>query len=122
MSKWTFKRKLKAFADAFVAFSYAPLRAMSYSGMVVSLLGFAYAVVVIFLRLSTRTHVQGWSTLIVAILVMGGVQMMMLGVLGEYLWRTLEAARHRPSFFVEEASEQAVAEMQTPTVMRRFGS
>jgi polyisoprenyl-phosphate glycosyltransferase len=108
-SKWTFKRKLKAFADAFVAFSYAPLRAMSCLGMVFSLVGFAYAAVVIFVRLHTRTRVQGWSTLIVVILLMGGVQMMMLGILGEYLWRTLEAARHRPNFFIEETSEADVA-------------
>src|SRR5262249_18751984 len=98
-TKWTLKRKLKAFADAFVSFSYAPLRAMSYLGMAFSLLGFLYALVVIIMRLISRTPVQGWSSLIVVILVLGGVQMMMLGVLGEYLWRTLEAARQRPTYF-----------------------
>ncbi|HVN18502.1 MAG TPA: glycosyltransferase family 2 protein [Dongiaceae bacterium] len=104
-SKWTLKRKLKAFADAFVSFSYAPLRAMSYLGLVFSLFGFAYALVVVVLRLITRTQIQGWSSLIVVVLVLGGIQMMMLGVLGEYLWRTLEAARHRPVYFLEETSE-----------------
>jgi dolichol-phosphate mannosyltransferase len=53
---------------------------------------------------------------------MGGVQMMMLGVLGEYLWRTLEAARHRPTFFVEETSDQDVVEIQTHRVVRHLGS
>ena len=119
-SKWTLKRKLKAFADAFVAFSYAPLRAMSYLGMIFSLLGFAYAALVIVLRVLTRTPVQGWSSLIVVVLVMGGVQMMMLGVLGEYLWRTLEAARHRPTYFLEETSEPEVSE--TRQLERRFGT
>jgi dolichol-phosphate mannosyltransferase len=42
---------------------------------------------------------------VVVVLVTGGVQMMMLGVLGEYLWRTLEAARNRPTYFLEETSE-----------------
>ena len=78
-------------------FSYAPLRIMSYVGMFCSLSGFAYALLVIILRLRNSTPVQGWSSLIVVVLVLGGVQMMMLGVLGEYLWRTLEAARRRPS-------------------------
>jgi polyisoprenyl-phosphate glycosyltransferase len=122
-SKWTLKRKLKAFADAFVSFSYAPLRAMSFLGMIFSLLGFAYAVLVIFVRLMTRTPVQGWASLIVVVLVLGGVQMMMLGVLGEYLWRTLEAARQRPIYFLEETSEsEAGADAQPQKVGRRFGT
>jgi dolichol-phosphate mannosyltransferase len=122
-SKWTFKRKLKAFADAFVSFSYAPLRAMSYLGILCSLVGFAYAVLVIVMRLMTRTPVQGWSSLIVVVLVLGGIQMMMLGILGEYLWRTLEAARHRPSYFLEEASEaETVPQAQPQPVERRFGT
>jgi glycosyltransferase involved in cell wall biosynthesis len=122
-SKWTFRKKLTAFADAFVAFSYAPLRAMSYLGMLFSLLGFAYALLVIILRLMTRVPVQGWSSLIVVVLVLGGVQMMMLGVLGEYLWRTLEAARQRPIYFLEETSDaEASADLQPPKVERRFGT
>jgi len=121
-SKWTLNRKLKAFADAFVSFSYAPLRAMSYVGMVFSLLGFGYAVLVIVLRAMTRTPVQGWSSLIVVVLVLGGVQMMMLGILGEYLWRTLEAARHRPTYFLEETSEADASDTQPQRVERRFGT
>ncbi len=122
-TKWTLKRKLKAFADAFVSFSYAPLRAMSYLGMLFSLLGFLYALFVVVTRLMTSTPVQGWSSLIVVVLVLGGVQMMMLGVLGEYLWRTLEAARRRPNFFLEETSETtATIDAQPQPVERRFGT
>jgi len=122
-TKWTLKKKLKAFADAFVSFSYAPLRAMSFLGMLFSFLGFGYALVVVILRLMTRTPVQGWSSLIVVVLVLGGVQMMMLGVLGEYLWRTLEAARQRPIYFLEETSElNSTAETKPQQVGRRFGT
>lgn len=122
-SKWTLKRKLKAFADAFVSFSYAPLRAMSYLGMLFSVLGFLYAMLVVVVRLRTRTPVAGWSSLIVVVLVLGGVQMMMLGVLGEYLWRTLEAARQRPMYFLEDTSESDVdTETKPQQVGRRFGT
>jgi polyisoprenyl-phosphate glycosyltransferase len=121
-TKWTLKKKLTAFADAFVSFSYAPLRAMSYLGMLFSLLGFMYALLVIVLRLLTRTPVQGWSSLIVVVLVLGGVQMMMLGILGEYLWRTLEAARQRPIYFLEDTSEVDTAAAQPQKVGRRFGT
>jgi len=122
-SKWTLKKKLKAVADAFVSFSYAPLRAMSYLGIVCSLLGFAYALLVIVVRLRTQTPVQGWASLIVVVLVLGGLQMMMLGVLGEYLWRTLEAARRRPTYFLEEAFEERSAREASPDpVEPRFGT
>jgi polyisoprenyl-phosphate glycosyltransferase len=122
-TKWTLKKKLTAFADAFVSFSYAPLRAMSYLGMLFSFLGFGYALVVVVLRLMTRTPVPGWSSLIVVVLVLGGVQMMMLGILGEYLWRTLEAARHRPIYFLEDSSEMDTgAETKPQQVGRRFGT
>jgi polyisoprenyl-phosphate glycosyltransferase len=125
ITKWTLGRKLKAFADAFVLFSYAPLRIMSYLGMLCSLSGFAYALVVIILRLRNSTPVQGWSSLMVVVLVLGGVQMMMLGVLGEYLWRTLEAARRRPIYFLEETSEAdstGEAQLQRQRAERRFGT
>ena len=123
VSKWTLKKKLKAVADAFVSFSYAPLRAMSFLGVACSLLGFAYALLVIVVRLETKTPVQGWASLIVVVLVLGGLQMMMLGVLGEYLWRTLEAARHRPTYFLEEASElNPASETRAEHVERRFGT
>ncbi len=124
-TKWTLGKKLKAFADAFVLFSYAPLRIMSYAGMCCSIAGFAYALLVIVLRLVRSTPVQGWSSLMVAVLLLGGVQMMMLGVLGEYLWRTLEAARQRPIYFLEESSDSAVtstAEWQKKTVTLRTGA
>jgi glycosyltransferase involved in cell wall biosynthesis len=122
-TKWTLKRKLRAFADAFVSFSYAPLRAMSYLGITCSLFGFTYALAVVVLRLTTRTPVQGWSSLMVVVLVLGGVQMMMLGVLGEYLWRTLEAARRRPVYFLEETSETEVdSPVHSQKLERRFGT
>jgi glycosyltransferase involved in cell wall biosynthesis len=101
-SKWTLGRKLRAFADAFVVFSYTPLRAMSYLGMVCSLFGFLYALVVVFLRLFAGARIEGWASLMVVVLVVGGIQMIMLGVLGEYLWRTLEEARRKPHYFLED--------------------
>lgn len=100
-SKWRLRHRLKAFADAMVSFSYTPLRLMSYAGMVFSLVGFAYALVVIALRIMGSPS-QGWASLMVVVLVLGGVQMTMLGVLGEYLWRTLGEAQNRPRYVVQE--------------------
>jgi dolichol-phosphate mannosyltransferase len=102
-SKWNVERKFLAFADAFVSFSYKPLRLMSYIGILSSLLGFVYAFVVVTIRLAKGTPVHGWASLMIVLLIIGGIQMTMMGVIGEYLWRTLEAARKSPLFFIESS-------------------
>lgn len=112
-SKWNLRKKLNAFADAFVSTSYMPLRLMSYLGLTVSAFGFVYAFIIIFLRLIGGIGIEGWSALMVVVLVFGGVQMIMLGVIGEYLWRTLEQARQRPLYFIEVQSSPATDDQST---------
>jgi polyisoprenyl-phosphate glycosyltransferase len=110
VSKWNLRKKLNAFADAFVTSSYMPLRFMSYIGLFVSAFGFLYALLIVILRLTGIVGIDGWAALMVIVLVFGGLQMMMLGVIGEYLWRTLEHARQRPLYFIEDASEETAKE------------
>lgn len=105
VSKWNLRKKLNAFADAFVSTSVVPLRFASYIGMTASVIGFLYALVIVLLRLLNVVAVEGWAALMVVVLVFGGVQMVMLGIIGEYLWRTLEHARKRPLYFIEDSSE-----------------
>jgi dolichol-phosphate mannosyltransferase len=100
-SKWSFSKKLKLWVDSLVSFSYAPIRCMSLAGLLVSLLGLAYAAFIVLHALGGRP-VEGWSSLMVAVLVLGGAQLSMLGVLGEYLWRTFDEARGRPRYVIEE--------------------
>ncbi|MEM9954891.1 MAG: glycosyltransferase family 2 protein [Chloroflexota bacterium] len=110
VSKWNLRKKLNAFADAFVTTSYMPLRLMSYTGLFFSTIGFIYAVAIVLLRFANIVGIAGWAGLMVVVLVFGGIQMMMLGIIGEYLWRTLEQARNRPLYFIEEASEESAKE------------
>lgn len=105
-SKWNLRKKLNAFADAFVTSSYMPLRLMSYIGLTVSSIGFIYAVLIVVFRIFKIIAVDGWAALMVIVLVFGGLQMVMLGIIGEYLWRTLEQARKRPLYFIESSSEK----------------
>jgi polyisoprenyl-phosphate glycosyltransferase len=106
-SKWNLRKRLKAFADAFVGHSFAPIRFMSYAGLLMALIGFIYALAVIALRLTFAVPVEGWASLMVVTLIAGGMQMTMLGILGEYLTRTLREARGRPRHIVEEYLESA---------------
>lgn len=103
-SKWTLSRKLLVFLDAIVAASYLPLRAMAAIGTSVSLLGFGYAVFLIGMSLLGRASPLGWRSLMVVVLVLGGLQMLMLGIIGEYLWRVTETASRRPLYLIEDSS------------------
>ncbi len=106
-SGWNFSKKLKLIIDSVVLFSYRPLRLMSYLGVLVGLLGFLYSCLVIGNALF-GSPVSGWSSLMVVVLLLGGIQMIMLGTLGEYLWRTLENARNRPRYWLEATTAESV--------------
>ncbi|MEQ1945544.1 MAG: glycosyltransferase family 2 protein [Bryobacteraceae bacterium] len=99
-SKWNLEMKLKLLVDSVTAFTYKPLRYMSYAGFTIATLGFFYALVVIINALAGHP-VEGWTSLMVVMLVLGGFQMLMMGVLGEYLWRVLDEARQRPLYLIE---------------------
>ena len=102
-SKWTLSRKLKLLIDSVVSFSYAPIRVMSLFGLLMAAAGFVYAIVVVVGRLTGLiTPGTGFAALITVLLVGQGMIMMMLGILGEYLWRTFDEARGRPRYIVEE--------------------
>jgi dolichol-phosphate mannosyltransferase len=101
-SMWTMTKKIKYFIDSFVAFSYAPIRLFQCLGFGLALIGFAYAVFIAILRIIYKFPVPGLSALIVITLIIGGVQLIMLGVIGEYLWRNADDAKNRPLFIVED--------------------
>ncbi len=105
-SRWNFRRKLKYFADAFTAFSYYPLRLCSALGIIVAFLGLIYAIVVLTFYLLGSIKIEGWSSLMVVVLIIAGIQMTMLGTVGEYLWRNFDQTRHRPIYIVDEIIQE----------------
>lgn len=105
-SRWTLSKKIKLFIDSFIAFSFFPIRMISISGLVLGFLAFAYAVFILVARLNGSIQVEGWSALMLVTLVVASFQMVALGILGEYLWRTLDAVRRRPNFMVDEVWDQ----------------
>lgn len=112
-SGWTLKKKLKLAVDSITAFSYLPVRVMSWTGVLTAVAGFVYAVFIIVHALIGEP-VEGWSSLMVAVMLIGGLQMLMLGVLGEYIWRALDEARRRPRFTVEAATHEAAQSRNVP--------
>jgi len=97
-----FGRRLKYFIDGFTAYSYLPLRFMSAFGILLCLTSFGAAVAFTWYVLMHGTRVEGWTSTMVAILFLNGVQSLFLGILGEYLWRGLEEIRRRPHYIIRQ--------------------
>jgi polyisoprenyl-phosphate glycosyltransferase len=108
-SGWSLKKKLKLVVDSVTSFSYVPIRFMSYLGFAVAFAGFVYTGLVIVNSMNGHP-VEGWSSLMVVVLLVGGLQMVMMGVLGEYLWRALDESRRRPRYIIEETTDGGRAE------------
>ena len=104
-SRWTLAKKVKYFIDSFVAFSYFPIRFMTFSGILFFLLSIISAIVFVILKLNNQIDVPGWTTLVILILFTSGLQMCMTGVLGEYLWRAYDEVRKRPVYLIERIEE-----------------
>lgn len=100
-SRWTLTKKLKLFTDTFIAFSYFPIQILSILGFLVALGAIIYGVIILFYRLRYGVEVQGWVSTMIILTFTAGIQMAMLGVLGEYLWRTLDEVRRRPLYVID---------------------
>lgn len=101
-STYTLGKKLKAFVDSFVSFSYFPIRAISISGLALGFFAFVYALFIIGGKLFGLVDNNGWSSIMVVILFVAAFQMVALGIIGEYVWRSLEASQNRPGYIVEK--------------------
>jgi glycosyltransferase involved in cell wall biosynthesis len=101
-SQWSFSKKLKYLIDGSLNTSYIPIRFMSVLGLVVALLGFTYALVVVYARLINEVPFSGYAPIVILILMIGGILMLMLGIIGEYLWRIYDETRKRPEYVVRE--------------------
>jgi len=111
-SRWTFGKKFKFFIDAFTAFSYLPLRIASSLGILTAFIGVIYAIIIIWGRLADKIPVPGWSALTVVVLLVSGIQLVILGVIGEYLWRNFDATRRRPLFTVDTVVHHNISQPQ----------
>jgi dolichol-phosphate mannosyltransferase len=100
-SRWTVARKVKYFLDGFVTYTVAPIRLITVIGLIVSLLSFAYALLIFVLKIFYQIPITGWAPIMITILLLGGVQLVMLGIIGEYLWRGYHETRKQPNFVIE---------------------
>jgi polyisoprenyl-phosphate glycosyltransferase len=101
-SRWTFAAKVQHALNTILSFSNVPIRALSLTGATVALGGLAYAAFV-FLRFAViGGGATGWPSLMTAMLVIGGLNLLALGLVGEYVWRILDESRRRPLYQIED--------------------
>lgn len=100
--RWTLAKKIKLVLDSMISFSYVPIRMM----WIIGILFFIFAIgmgIDIFIEWCTvGTPIAGWASLMCVVLCSSGLILLMLGLLGEYIWRTFDAARKRPPFIIDE--------------------
>jgi dolichol-phosphate mannosyltransferase len=102
-SGWTAVRKIKYFVDGFVGYSFMPIRLITVAGLVMFFLGLVTSVLIVAQKVLYGTQSIGWSSIMAVMLFLHGVEMFMLGVLGEYLWRALDQVRPRPLYEIDWA-------------------
>jgi dolichol-phosphate mannosyltransferase len=102
-SKYPLRKMMGFAADAFVGFSTAPLRYVLVGGFVIAMLAVVYGVVAIALKLAGLSYVPGYASLLVTIVFLSGVQLMVMGMVGQYVARVYDEARGRPLYLVREA-------------------
>ena len=105
VTKYGFWKMLKFSLDAATSFSFVPLRAISFFGLFISFLAFLGIIVIVFERLFTTYTVTGWTSLMVTVLFIGGIQLIAIGIIGEYLARIGDDVKGRPLYVISEMIE-----------------
>jgi polyisoprenyl-phosphate glycosyltransferase len=104
-SKWTMAKKIKLFIDSFVAFSFFPIRLVSYVGILFFVVGVIWAAYIVIRKILFDDLAAGWPATLSILMVGFGVTNISLGIIAEYLWRTLDASRKRPVFIIDKIIE-----------------
>lgn len=104
-TKWNYGKLIDLSIDGITSFTTSPLRWAALIGCGVSVIGFVYMLYIIIKTIVTGIDVPGYASLIVVILFLGGIQLIFLGIIGEYLGRTFNESKHRPLYFIERYNE-----------------
>jgi polyisoprenyl-phosphate glycosyltransferase len=114
-SKWTRNKKIKLAIDSFVGFSYFPIRLLSGLGLVFAFTAFVYGAIVFYNWAIGKIPIEGFTSIMIVVTFTGGIQMIMLGVLGEYLWRVLDQSRQRPVYVIDRVFDSTVGQTESQT-------
>lgn len=103
-STYTFSKLLNLWLNGFTSFSIKPLRVATFTGTIIACLGFVYAIVIIVSKLTVGIETTGWATLMSLILIVSGIQLIMLGLVGEYVGRIFMNDNKAPQYIIREVA------------------
>jgi len=106
--------------DGIISSSTRPLRLSTILGLAMSTLAMLYAAYAVTVKIALGTAVSGWTSLLMGVMLLGGVQLVMLGIVGEYIGRILLETKGRPAYIVRERSEPAAAESPVARLQARL--
>lgn len=101
-TKWSFTKLFKYAMDGIIGYSTAPLRFATYSGVLTAMAALIYLIVVVLQKLIVGIDIPGYATIIVLILLLGGMNLLCIGIIGEYVGRTFEQVKERPIYIARE--------------------
>lgn len=102
-SKYTIRKMLHLALNGITAFSSKPLRISFYAGLLTFTFGFVYAIYALIMHITGNT-IPGWTSILVSVLLIGGVQLLSIGIIGEYIARIFNESKNRPHYFVQQYS------------------
>lgn len=105
-TKWNYKKLIDLSIDGITSFTTSPLRWSAFLGIIISIAGFIYMISIIVKTLISGVDVPGYASTMVVILFLGGMQLIFLGVIGEYLGRAFYETKGRPLYFIERYNEE----------------
>jgi len=103
-TKYTFKKMLKFATTGVTSFSVKPLRLSIYLGATFAFLAFLYGIYITYIYIFTNKAVTGWTSVILSILFVGGINLLMLGIIGEYLGKLFIENKRRPNYLISETN------------------
>lgn len=118
-TKYTLRKMIRFSLDAIASFSHLPLQLATYAGLLSAGIAFIAIPIVIGLRF-TDSYLPGFGTITIAILLLGGIQLIAIGVIGEYVGRIYDEVKHRPLYIVREELNRP-ASLEGPVAMVRAG-
>lgn len=101
-AKYTTAKLLRLALDGIFSFSYAPLRLASYIGLTIALISFVVALFYLLQKLLVGIDTKGWASTIIVILFLGGVQLLTVGIIGEYIGRIYDEVKQRPLYMIRD--------------------
>ena len=103
--KRSLSSNIKYSVDGVIDSTYLPIRMMSAMGVLSMVAGVVYSIIIVFAKLTGNVPFEGWAPLMILLLIIGGLIMLMLGIMGEYIWRIYDQLKDRPEYVIEEESD-----------------